>query len=113
MEPEDGLGSGRSLQDRQRLEISDFSWCFMTVCTYVVAGIGGKGRQVISKSLPIEEGFPRGASGKEPAYQCMRLKRHRSDPWNGKIPWGNPLHYSCLENSMDRGAWQATVHKVA
>ena len=23
---------------------------------------------------------------------------------------GNPLHYSCLENSMDRGAWQATVH---
>ena len=26
---------------------------------------------------------------------------------------GNPLQYSCLENSMDRGAWQATVHKVA
>ena len=25
---------------------------------------------------------------------------------------GNPLHYSCLENSMDRGAWQATVHGV-
>ena len=23
---------------------------------------------------------------------------------------GNPLHYSCLENLMDRGAWQATVH---
>ena len=26
---------------------------------------------------------------------------------------GNPLQYSCLENSMDRGAWQATVHEVA
>ena len=25
---------------------------------------------------------------------------------------GNPLHYSCLENPMDRGAWQATVHRV-
>ena len=25
----------------------------------------------------------------------------------------NPLQYSCLENPMDRGAWQATVHKVA
>ena len=25
---------------------------------------------------------------------------------------GNPLHYSCLENPMDRGAWQATVHGV-
>ena len=26
---------------------------------------------------------------------------------------GNPLQYSCLENSMDRGAWQAAVHGVA
>ena len=26
---------------------------------------------------------------------------------------GNPLHHSCLENPMDRGAWQATVHRVA
>ena len=26
---------------------------------------------------------------------------------------GNPLQYSCLENSMDRGAWQATVYGVA
>ena len=26
---------------------------------------------------------------------------------------GNPLQYSCLENSMDRGTWQAIVHRVA
>ena len=26
---------------------------------------------------------------------------------------GNPLQYSCLENSMDRGAWEATVYEVA
>ena len=26
---------------------------------------------------------------------------------------GNPLQYSCLENSMDRGAWQATVHGIS
>ena len=26
---------------------------------------------------------------------------------------GNPFQYSCLENSMDRGAWRATVHGVA
>ena len=25
---------------------------------------------------------------------------------------GNPLQYSCLKNSMDRGAWRATVHRV-
>ena len=26
---------------------------------------------------------------------------------------GNTLQYSCLENHMDRGAWQATIHRVA
>ena len=26
---------------------------------------------------------------------------------------GNPLQYSCLKNHMERGAWQATVHRVA
>ena len=26
---------------------------------------------------------------------------------------GNPLQYFCLENSVDRGSWQATVHGVA
>ena len=32
-------------------------------------------------------GLPRGASGKESACQCRRHKRHRFDPWVGKIPW--------------------------
>ena len=37
-------------------------------------------------------------------------------PELGRFPGeghGNPLQYSCLENSMDRGAWRATVHGVA
>ena len=37
-------------------------------------------------------------------------------PGVGRSPGGgrgNPLQYSCLENPMDRGAWQVTVHKVA
>ena len=37
-------------------------------------------------------------------------------PGLGRSPGGgngNPLQYSCLENPMDRGAWQATVHGVA
>ena len=37
-------------------------------------------------------------------------------PWSGRAPGegnGNPLQYSCLENSMDKGAWWATVHGVA
>ena len=36
-------------------------------------------------------------------------------PWLGRSPGGennNPLQYSCLENPMDKGAWQATVHGV-
>ena len=33
------------------------------------------------------EGFPGGASGKEPACQCRRYKRHGFDPWISKIPW--------------------------
>ena len=35
---------------------------------------------------------------------------------SGRFPGvgnGNPLQYSCLENSTDRGAWQTTVHGVA
>ena len=38
------------------------------------------------------------------------------DPWVGKShggKYGNLLQYSCLENLMDRGAWQATDHEVA
>ena len=37
-------------------------------------------------------------------------------PGSGRSPGegnGNPPQYSCLENPMDRGAWQATVHGVA
>ena len=34
----------------------------------------------------------------------------QEDPPGGEH--GNPLQYSCLEDSMDRGAWQATVHAV-
>ena len=32
-------------------------------------------------------GFPGGTSGKEPTYQVRKCKRHRFDPWVGKIPW--------------------------
>ena len=58
-------------------------------------------------------GFPGGSAGKSGCLQCGRLGL---DPWVWKIPGegnGNPLQYSCLENPMDRGAWQATVHGVA
>ena len=59
--------------------------------------------------------FPAGLSwrlsGKESPCQC---RRRRSDPWvrSPREGNGNPLQYSCLENPMDRGAWQAIVHGV-
>ena len=34
------------------------------------------------------------------------------DPWVGKIPWRRAQQPTCLENSMDRGAWWAIVHGV-
>ena len=58
-------------------------------------------------------GLPTWRSGKESACQCWRAG---SIPGSGRAPGGgngNLLQYSYLENSMDRGAWQATVHGVA
>ena len=60
--------------------------------------------------------FQNGTSGKEPTCQCRRLRDAGSIPGSGRCPGGrhgNPLQHSYLENPMDRGAWQATVHKVA
>ena len=63
--------------------------------------------------FPICMGFPYSSVGKKSACNA-------GDP--GSIPGsgrslgegnGNPLQYSCLENPMDSGAWQATVHGVA
>ena len=58
-------------------------------------------------------GFPGGSDGKSVCLQCRRLELI---PGLGRSPGevnGNPFQYSCLENSMDRGAWQATVRGVA
>jgi len=47
---------------------------------------------------------------------CLQCRRPGFDFWVEKIPWRrkcNPLQYSCLENSTDRGAWQGTVCGVA
>ena len=71
-----------------------------------------------NKKIVMSRGFPGGASGKEPACKCRRHKRHRFDPWVGKIPLeeGMATHSSIL-------AWRIplteepgglhTVHRVA
>ena len=57
--------------------------------------------------------FPGGSDGKESACNEGDLG---PIPGLGRSPGegnGNPYQYSCLENPVDRGAWQATVHEVA
>ena len=57
--------------------------------------------------------FPGGSDGKASAYNVGDLG---STPGLARSPGegnGNPLEYSCPECSLDREAWQATVHGVA
>ena len=59
------------------------------------------------------KGFPGSLAGKESVYNAGDLGLI---PGSGTSPGegnSNPLQYSCLENHMDRGVWQATVHGVA
>ena len=56
--------------------------------------------------------FPGSSDSKASAYNVEDLGLI---PGSGRAPGegnGNPLQYSCLENSMDKGAWWATVHGV-
>ena len=56
--------------------------------------------------------FPGGSDGKESACNAGDpglIPGLRRSPGEGS---GYPLQYSCLENSMDRGAWQVAVHGV-
>ena len=52
-------------------------------------------------------------SDKESAYNVGDLGLIPRLEWSSVGGHGNPLQYSCLKNSMDRGAWWATVHGVA
>ena len=57
-------------------------------------------------------GFPGGSDSKESACNegdVVSISESGRSPGEGN---GYPLQYSCLENSMDRGAWWATVHGV-
>ena len=56
--------------------------------------------------------FPNSSDSKASAYNAGDPSLI---PGSGRSPGeknGYPLQYSCLENSMDKGAWWATVHEV-
>ena len=57
-------------------------------------------------------GFPGGSDDKESACNAGDLA---SVPGSGRSPGrenGKPFQYSCLENPVDRGTWQAILHSV-
>ena len=100
------LTENEKCRDHCLINISTFSpWCsatsriilfffFFELCSLIVGG------------------FLCGSVGKESACNAGDLG---SIPGLGRSPGegnGNPLHYSCLGNPMDRGAWWATVHGV-
>ena len=64
----------------------------------------------------MSKGFPGGAVIKNPLANAGNTRDVVSVPGLGRYPGmgnGNSLQYSCLENSMDRGAWWALAHRVA
>ena len=63
-----------------------------------------------------DKGFPGGLVGKESTCNAEGTGDMGLIPEQETSPageQGNPLQYSCLRNPMDRGAWRATVHRVA
>ena len=59
--------------------------------------------------------FPGGAVVKNPPANAGDAGDMGLIPGLGRslgVGNGNPPHYSCLENSMDRGAWRAALHGV-
>ena len=64
------------------------------------------------KLLQLPEAHPASSDGKESAYKqetWVQSLDQEDSPGEGN---GNPLHFSCLENPIERGAWQAIVHEV-
>ena len=68
---------------------------------------------LVLNPISCHGGFPGGSDGKASACNAGDLG---SIPGSARSPGegnGNPLQYSCLENSVDGGAWWATVYGVA
>ena len=91
-------------------QVLPLSWLFSSL---LLPGLFNSlsGQQLLG-SIKYDGGFSGDSDGKESAYNTGHLGLI---PRSGRSPGGGngyPLHYSCLENPVDRGAWLATVHGV-
>ena len=83
------------------------NWPLECLCS--LQSLPPRGNKIIERLFPAPQGF---LGGKESACNAGDLGLI---PGLGRCPGegkGYLLHYSCLENSMDRGAWRATVRGV-
>ena len=79
-----------------------------------IAGAKKQDKQMKNKQ-ELERDWSEGSAGKESPLSAEDTRDPGLIPESGKSPGGgngNPLRYSGLENSMDRGAWQAIVHGI-
>ena len=72
-----------------------------------------RGEQSLSERKTLLEGFSSSLESKEAACNVGDLGLISGSGISPGGGHGNPLKYSCLENFMDRGAWQATAHGVS
>ena len=90
-------------------------WPIEEWCSIVSVMWYSLGYEIFKESSQLKDAsclFPDGSSGKE---STCNAEDPGLNPGLGRFPEGgngNPFQYSCLENPMDRGAWQATVHGV-
>ena len=100
-----GEGNGSPLQHSCLENSLDRGVWWATVCCFAKSQTGLK-RHAHRRNL---SGFPGGSKGKEPVCKCRRHRDMGLISKSRRSPGKNPVQYSCLENPMDRGAWQATV----
>ena len=97
-----------STQLKKHYEESSFRSASLSLCTYI-------GISVYLHIYTHVYGLSLWLRGKESTCNAGAPGDTVSTPGLGRSPGGghgDPLQCSCLENLMDRGAWQATVHEV-
>ena len=89
------------------------TWPHPTACPFMIKTLQKVGIEtcftIIKAMYDKPTGFPSGSVVKNP------FAKQETIPGSGRFPGGghgNPLQYSCLENSTDRGAWRSIVHRV-
>ena len=70
---------------------------------------------LLTSSFSLQVSRIKGSVAESAGSVWLQQRRRGFNPWVERSPGegkGNPLQYFCLKNSMDRGAWLATVHGV-